>query len=71
MSFSGDLPDPGIELTSPTLQADSLSSEQQGKGMNYLRTNQVKYLPIQFTKHLASSLYMIILEFFFTLKNNF
>ena len=27
MSFSGDLPDPGIELTSSTLQADSLPSE--------------------------------------------
>ena len=25
----GDLPDPGIELGSPTLQADSLSSEPQ------------------------------------------
>ena len=27
----GDLPDPGIEFRSPTLQADSLLSEPQGK----------------------------------------
>ena len=27
----GDLPDPGIELRSPTLQADSLRFEPQGK----------------------------------------
>jgi len=26
----GDLPDPGIELRSPALQADSLTSENQG-----------------------------------------
>ena len=30
-SFSGDLPIPGIELMSPVLQADSLSSEPQRK----------------------------------------
>ena len=29
----GDLPDPGIEPRSPTLQADSLLSELQGKPM--------------------------------------
>ena len=27
----GDLPDPGIELRSPALQADSLPTELQGK----------------------------------------
>jgi len=27
----GDLPDPGIELRSPTLQADDLTSEPPGK----------------------------------------
>ena len=32
VSFSrGDLPDPGIEPGSPTLQADALSSEPPGK----------------------------------------
>ena len=31
MPSPGDLPDPGIELGSPTLQADSLSSEPPGK----------------------------------------
>ena len=30
----GDLPNPGIELRSPTLQADSLSDEPQGKRKN-------------------------------------
>ena len=29
--FSRDLPDPGMELRSPTLQADSLPSELSGK----------------------------------------
>ena len=29
--FPGDLPDPGIEPGSPTLQADSLLSEPSGK----------------------------------------
>ena len=29
----GDFPDPGIELGSPTLQADSLQSEPRGKPM--------------------------------------
>ena len=30
----GDLPNPGIELRSPTLQADSLAAEPQGKPKN-------------------------------------
>ena len=30
----GDLPNPGIELRSPTLQVDSLPSEPQGKPNN-------------------------------------
>ena len=30
-SSPGDLPDPGIELMSPALQADSLPSEPSGK----------------------------------------
>ena len=30
----GDLPDPGIELGSPALQADSLPGEPQGKPKN-------------------------------------
>ena len=35
--FPGDLPDPGIELRSPTLQADALPSEPPGKPL--LNTN--------------------------------
>ena len=36
LSFSspGDLPDPGIELRSPALQADSLPSELPGKPLS-------------------------------------
>ena len=34
----GDLPDPGIEPRSPTLQADSLSSEPKMKRLEFLRT---------------------------------
>ena len=32
--FSGDLPNPGIEPRSPTLQTDSLSAEPQEKAQN-------------------------------------
>ena len=34
ISFSGDLPDPGIEPGSPTLRADALQSEPPGKPLN-------------------------------------
>ena len=32
----GDLPDPGIELESPTLEADTLTSEPPGKASKML-----------------------------------
>ena len=35
---SGDLPDPGIKLRSPTLHADSLPSEPQGKPWHQSRS---------------------------------
>jgi len=36
----GDLPDPGIKLRSPTLQADSLPSEPPGRSMwHYAHSN--------------------------------
>ena len=35
ISFSGELPDPGIETGSPTLQADSLLTELQAKPQYY------------------------------------
>ena len=35
ISFSGNLPDPGIEPRSPTFQADSLSSAPPGKPLSY------------------------------------
>ena len=34
----GDLPDPGIELTSPALQEDSLPLSHQGSPKGYLAT---------------------------------
>ena len=34
ISFSGDLPDSGIEPRSPTLQADALTSAPPGKPLN-------------------------------------
>ena len=40
VSFSRDLPDPGIERRSPTLQADSLPSEPPGQS-NYLYKDSV------------------------------
>ena len=36
----GDLPDPGIRLGSPALQADSLPSEPSGKVRHFLRVRQ-------------------------------
>ena len=33
-----DLPNPGIEPRSPTLQADTLTSEPPGKPINYMYT---------------------------------
>ena len=37
--FPGDLPDPGIELGSPTMQADALPSEQPGKPLYHLNNH--------------------------------
>ena len=39
----GDLPDPGIEPRSPTLQADALPSEPPGK-LNTMLTNKLFYI---------------------------
>ena len=38
--FSRDLPNPGMEPRSPTLQAGSLPSERPGKGMTSLPKNK-------------------------------
>ena len=42
----GDLPDPGIEPRSPTLQADALLSEPRGKPQNQLAEEST--LPLDF-----------------------
>ena len=39
--FSGDLPDPGLEPSSPALQADSLPSEPPGKPWNRVGAPQM------------------------------
>ena len=39
--FSGDLPDPGIELRSPALQADSLPYEPLGKPIYMLHISYI------------------------------
>ena len=38
----GDLPNPGIELASPTLQAESLLSEPPGKGSFFKKKKKKK-----------------------------
>ena len=49
-SYPGDLPDPGIEPQSPTLQADSFPTELQGKP-NYSPTPKVSLLHLTFCNH--------------------
>ena len=39
----GDLPDPGIEPKSPTLQADALPSEPPGKPQNLVGEREMNY----------------------------
>ena len=47
----GDLPDPGIEPRSPTLQADALTSEPPGKPISRQETTKIwiKYFALTFT----------------------
>ena len=47
---SGDLPDPGIEPRSPTLQADALTSEPPGKPMTSPQV--ISFLMVKSWKHL-------------------
>ena len=42
--FSRDLPDPGIEPGSPTLQVDSLPSKPPGKPTFRKRTHKISYI---------------------------
>ena len=60
----GDLPNPGIEPGSPTLQADSLLSEPLGKSMlsveMYLIFNSSKKIDIELL-----SLFIFYLTFYF------
>ena len=52
--FPGDLPNPGIEPRSPTLQVDSLPTELQGKPKHYLAlsgfSSQPKCLKVKVTQ---------------------
>ena len=64
--LQGNLPDPGIEPRSPTLQADSLLSEPPGKPLNNLNTrvtylvNSVYYSGLQPFWHQGPILWKII-----------
>ena len=42
ISFPGDLPDPGIEPRSPTLEADALTCALPGKPLNTRIQNQIE-----------------------------
>ena len=42
--FPGDLPNPGIETRSPTLQADSLPAEPQGELFYKAQQGDIKQL---------------------------
>ena len=73
----GDLPDPGIEPTSPALQADSLPSEPLGKpkntGMGNLSLLQRIFLTQEFNwglLHCRQILYQITVIFVEFLKND-
>ena len=39
--FPGDLPEPGIELGSPALEADALTSEPPGEPYSAIKKNQI------------------------------
>ena len=39
----GDLPNPGIEPRSPTLEADALNSEPPGKPINHMTRSQIHF----------------------------
>ena len=52
----GDLPNPGIELRSPTLQADALTSEPPGK----LRLFGVGSFPSTMARHFLSNLSFLL-----------
>ena len=62
----GDLPNPGIEPGSPTLQADSLLSEPLGKSIlsvkRYLTFNSIKKIDTELL-----SLFIYFLTFYFKL----
>ena len=51
--FPGDLPDPGLELGSPALQANSLPSEPSGLGAFSLGFHQ-PFLPVEIIMNLPS-----------------
>ena len=47
--FQGNIPDPGIEPESPTLQADSLLLSQQGSPCIYRERERAKY-PVEISE---------------------
>ena len=65
---SGDLPNPGIEVGSPALQADSLPTEVQGKLCAVIMQNERQGSEII---SLVSQKCIIIIIFFFVLIHSF
>ena len=61
----GDLPDPGIKSTSPTLQADSLPSEPLGTYFS-LKKKRYNQLHEGFKGNVKIQFYMYTLIYFFT-----
>ena len=60
----GDLPDPGIEPRSPTMQADSLPSEPPGKPICLsvtLKTEHYTKLKKQQLKNMGCIVYFVLL----------
>ena len=64
ISFSGGLPDPGIETEPPELQADSLPSEPPTQSSIMLLENT--YYPISMSMYLYASIYLHYLSSLFT-----
>ena len=60
-SSPGDLPDPGIEPRSPTLQAEALTSEPPGKPPdNILQRKQQKTYKIHLKHHIFHEVFLLL-----------
>ena len=58
----GDLPDPGIEPRSPSLQADALPSEPPGKPLHYRLLQDIDYSSLCYTGNFCCLLHIYFLK---------